>query len=187
MILILDLDRTLNILEPSSVRSIRELAPPRLRARNGAALWEWIARHVNEVEYQVHEPALEVVEALSERADVVVVNTGRPEASRASTMRWLKSHFRVDLLLMRADGDFRPTFEVKRDNHNHSILPLRAGRLTFAFDDNPPAIQFYRHAGAIAFAAPQCWETLSAELRRAGARGNIADMLARRARWQASI
>lgn len=180
MILILDLDRTLNILEPASARSIRDLAPPRLRARNGAALWKWIANHVSEVEYRVHEGALEVVEALSEEADVVAVNTGRPEASRASTMRWLERYFRVDLLLMRADDDFRSTFEVKRDNHDRAILPLRAGHLTFAFDDNPSAVEFYRRAGAIALAAPRCWETLSSELRRGASRTTIASTLVRR-------
>lgn len=181
MLLILDLDSTLNTLTPPWVRSVRELAPRYLRERGGAGLWKWIAAHVSEVEYPVRERALEVVATLSETAEVVAVNTGRPEACRDATTRWLRRYFRVDMLLMRADGDFRPTFEVKRDNHDRAILPLRSGRMTYAFDDNPRAVEVYRHAGAIAFAAPQCWDMLSHELKRIGSSPKDARRLLRRA------
>src|SRR5947209_18212942 len=108
MILVLDLDRTLNRLYPPWIRSIRELVPPEL-AKNGPEAWEWIAAHVATTDYPVNETALPIVRKLSECASRVFVNTGRPEMAWDATVKWLRNYFRVDRLLMRARGDLRPT------------------------------------------------------------------------------
>ena len=84
MILVLDLDRTLNRLHPSWVRSIRDLAPAELRAENGRAFWDWIIAHLTEVEYPPHQPALDILHVLAADASAVVINTGRPKPCAAS-------------------------------------------------------------------------------------------------------
>ena len=96
MILVLDLDRTLNRLHPSWVSSIRDLAPAELRAENGRAFWDWIITHLTEVEYSPHQPALDILDVLAADASAVVINTGRPEALRRVSEHWLQRFLRVE-------------------------------------------------------------------------------------------
>jgi hypothetical protein len=161
MILVLDLDRTLNRLYPPWARSIRDLVPPAVARRGGYAIWDWIAAHLAERNYPVHEAALPAVRTLSARASRVIVNTGRPEMAWDITEHWLRGHFRVDQLLMRAKGDFRRTVEIKREHFRAHITPLDPGELIYAFDDNPEAVSMYREHGAIALLAPECWTALA--------------------------
>lgn len=161
MILILDLDRTLNRLYPPWTRSIRDLVPPAVVRRGGYETWEWVAAHLAERDYPVHEAAVPVVRALSAHASRVIVNTGRPEMAWHVTDEWLRSHFRVDRLLMRAKGDFRRTVEIKRDHFTAHILSRNQGELIYAFDDNPEAVTMYNEHGAIALLAPKCWTALA--------------------------
>ncbi len=162
MILVLDLDRTLNRLYPPWARSIRELVPPALVRRAGHEMWDWLAAHLAEHTYPVHEGALPVVRVLSAGASRVIVNTGRPETARGTTNKWLRNHFRVDQLLMRARGDFRRTVEVKREHFRTDILSGHEDETIYAFDDNRDAVNMYRQHGAISLLAPQCWNSLSA-------------------------
>lgn len=161
MILVLDLDRTLNRLYPPWARSIRDLVPPPLARRGHYEMWDWITSHLAAHEYPVHDVAVSVVRALSTRASSVIVNTGRPETVWNATDEWLRSYFRIDQLLMRAEGDFRRTVDVKREHFIGDILPSYPGELVCAFDDNSQAVGMYRQYGAIALLAPQCWTTIA--------------------------
>ncbi|MBV8056127.1 MAG: hypothetical protein JO071_12905 [Deltaproteobacteria bacterium] len=161
MILVLDLDRTLNRLYPPWVRSIRDLVPPALARQGSYEMWEWIAAHVAENDYPVYKTAVLVVRALSARASRIIVNTGRPEKARHATEAWLHKYFRVDQLLMRAEGDFRRTVEVKREHLIIDILPLYPEEMIYAFDDNRESVRMYQDNGAIALLAPECWTTIS--------------------------
>lgn len=163
MILVLDLDRTLNRLYPPWARSIRDLVPPALARRGRYEMWNWITAHLAAHEYPVHDVAVPVVRALSTHASCVIVNTGRPETAWNATDGWLRSYFRVDQLLMRAEGDFRRTVEIKRDHFTAEILPSYPGELVCAFDDNSQAVRMYREHGAIALQAPECWTAISTE------------------------
>jgi hypothetical protein len=164
MLLIFDLDRTLNCLHPATLKSVRELAPRHLIHENGPALWEWIANHLNSVEYPVNQDALDVIRGLGRHACAVVVNTGRPETARDATERWLKRFFRVDLLFMRSTADFRPTSVVKHDHLIRNILPIYGSADAYAFEDNNSSLDMYRGSGVAAFAAPNCWQRLSTHI-----------------------
>lgn len=87
MLLILDVDYTLNCFYPPSVH---DLAPPELLGQEGPALWAWLIEHLSTVEYPVREQAVEVLGWLNACAPKVVVSTGRPEALRDVTERWLR-------------------------------------------------------------------------------------------------
>jgi hypothetical protein len=178
MILVLDLDRTLNRLHPAWVRSIRDLAPAELRAENGRAFWDWIISHLAKVEYPPHKPALETLKLLCAEATAVTINTGRPEALRAVSRRWLEQFMRVDGIWMRGNDDFRPTAEVKRDNLE-SLLRLYPSDEVFAFDDNEAALRTYREAGVDAFWAPRCWDELLIEIRGRESNQAVASILRR--------
>ena len=161
MILILDLDRTLNRLYPPWTRSIRDLVPLVLAGSNRRVMWEWIAAHLAENKYPVHDGAVRVVQALSERASRVIVNTGRPEIILDDTREWLRNYFRVDQLMMRAAGDFRRTIEIKREHLTVDIVPAFPGETIYAFDDNQETVQMYRRHGAVALLAPECWTAIA--------------------------
>jgi hypothetical protein len=159
MILILDLDRTLNRLYPPSARSIRDLAPPDLRAENGRRFWDWVIDHLLQVAYPPHETAFAVLKVLSAEASKIIVNTGRPETLRGVSEDWIRCFLPVDEIRMRADDDFRPTAEVKRNNIT-SVLRAHSSGEIYAFDDNEAALRIYREIGIASLRAPDCWNDL---------------------------
>lgn len=161
MLLILDVDYTLNHFYPPS---IRELAPPELLDNSNPQLWEWIVDHLSTVEYPVHETAMEVLQRLYRCDPLVVVSTGRPEALREVTEKWLCQFFQFEHLFMRPDGDFRLNAEVKRDALTNAILPLAGSRQAYAFEDDAGSLQMYQELGVRSFAAPDCWEKLNAHI-----------------------
>jgi len=161
MLLILDVDYTLNRFYPPS---IRELAPPELLDNRNPQLWEWLVDHLSTVEYPVHEIAVEVLQRLNRCDPLVVVSTGRPEALRDVTEKWLRQFFQFEHLFMRSDGDFRQNAEVKRDTLTNTILPLAGSRQVYAFEDDAGSLQMYQELGVRPFAAPDCWEKLSVHL-----------------------
>jgi hypothetical protein len=162
MLLILDVDYTLNRFYPPS---IRDLAPPELLNDKKPELWDWIVDHLSTVEYPVHETAVEVLQHLNRCDPLVVVSTGRPEALRTVTERWLRQFFQFDHLFMRPNGDFRLNADVKRDTLTNEILPLAAGRQAYAFEDDAGSLQMYQELGVRPFTAPDCWEKLRVHLR----------------------
>lgn len=84
----------------------------------------------------------------------------------------------IDALWMRANDDFRPTAEVKRDNLQ--LLPRACqSRDIFAFDDNPAALRAYRDAGINALWAPRCWDDLLAAIGEGAAHQGAAEILRR--------
>jgi hypothetical protein len=93
-----------------------------------------------------------------------VVSTGRPEALRDVTERWLRQFFQFEHLFMRPDSDFRQNAEVKRDALTNAILPLAGNRQAYAFEDDANSLQMYQELGVRPFAAPECWEKLSAHI-----------------------
>lgn len=163
MILLLDLDRTLNRLYPPSARSIRDLAPADLRAENGSALWDWIVEHLSKMAYPPLEEAFAAIRLLSTETSAIFVNTGRPEALRETSHRWLSQFANVDHIWMRSHRDFRRTAEVKLDNIV-TLVRSHPPDDIFAFDDNEAALEKYRQVGMNTMTAPECWNALLAAL-----------------------
>ncbi len=63
-----------------------------------------------------HLDDLRNTDLVRDHAHKIVIVTSRHEEYRALTLRWLKRHkILVEELLMRENGDHRPSVEVKRD------------------------------------------------------------------------
>lgn len=176
MILLLDIDCTLNRLHPPTARSIRDLAPEELRGTNGRAFWEWAIAHLSSVVYPPHEEAFETLRLLSSHASAIFVNTGRPEALRAASERWLRRHLVVDRIWMRAADDFRMTTEVKRANLAQLLCFHRPADI-YAFEDNPATLRCYKEAGITSLRAPHCWSKLRQALRGETTEDRLAEIL----------
>ncbi len=157
MLLILDVDYTLNQFYPPS---LPDIAPAGLIEQSGPPMWEWITQHLKEVEYPVWEKAVEIVHWLHQCKPTVIVSTGRPEALRGVTERWLRRYFRFDTLLMRQADDFRPNAEIKQDALQKNIVPRIGEKRVYAFEDDATTLTMYQQEGIQTFTAPACWEQL---------------------------
>jgi hypothetical protein len=95
------------------------------------------------------DPLVEQIARLVELLDrdlLVVLLTARPTKVRAVTVDWLGRHgVRWDLLVMRADGDFRPSQQAKRE----AVRALKSVGfdLRLAVDDDPRVAKMFRAEG----------------------------------------
>lgn len=81
------------------------------------------------------------------RGHAVIISTGRPEYVAQVTARWLKLHSIEPIaLLMRGDGDNRPTITIKEEHYRHTI-GMSLGQLHYVYDDNPNIIDMYKRLG----------------------------------------
>lgn len=81
----------------------------------------------------------------------VALVTGRPEERRAATEDWLRRKaVPWHELRMRADGDYRPDVEVKRE---HLVAMRREGlRVVLVLDDRDRVVSMWREEGV------PCWQ-----------------------------
>jgi len=111
---------------------------------------DWDAFFTAAVDDPPHEEGLAVVARLEEHHDVVFL-TGRPQAHRAATERWLERNgIGGHRLVMRPEGDRRPAAELKRE-----LLALLAeGReVSVVVDDDPLVIDAMAATGLPTFLA----------------------------------
>ncbi len=91
-------------------------------------------------------PVVTLLRAMKTLGYRIILSTGRFEESRTRTEKWLRKHliFYHDLF-MRADGDFRPDFEVKED----MLRELQIGRdnILFVVDDRASVVEMWRRNG----------------------------------------
>jgi hypothetical protein len=96
-----------------------------------------------------NDPLIDQVARLVELLDpalLVVLLTARPVRVRPSTLDWLARHgVRWDLLVMREDGDFRPSHEAKLDAVR-ALLGVGFD-LRLAVDDDPRNAAMFRAEG----------------------------------------
>lgn len=84
--------------------------------------------------------------AMNRMGIVVFLCTGRPEAHRDVTERWLSKHgVAYRGMLMRADGDFRPDHEVKREML--AVIRDAGYRVLFAVEDRASVTAMWRAEG----------------------------------------
>jgi hypothetical protein len=168
MLLILDIDFTLNRIPPPHVSSLRDLAPLHIARADDRVFYDWLTRHLQSTDYPPRDDAVAVVQALSRHASHIMVNTGRPEPLRESTKRWLIRYFPFTHLFMRKPHDFRHNCEVKGEHLRERIFPLlRDAEPVWAFEDDPETLSMYAQEGVRTFAAPRCWGELYSALGRA--------------------
>lgn len=91
-----------------------------------------------------------------EANDRIMFSTGRPERTRMATYMWLRSALGLSIrdhydpiIAMRADGDRRPSYEVKRDNL-HKMLALGI-KPEVAYEDRADDAAMYREEGLFVF------------------------------------
>ena len=95
------------------------------------------------------DPLIDQVARLVDLLDpslLVILLTARPVRIRPPTLDWLARHeVRWDLLVMREDGDFRPSHEAKLD----AVRALQAVgfELRLAVDDDPRNAVMFRAEG----------------------------------------
>jgi phosphoglycolate phosphatase-like HAD superfamily hydrolase len=93
-----------------------------------------------------HPQAIAWVEDMADAGHQILVVTARMEKWRGLTQRWLDTHMTraATELVMRADHDYRPDFQVKREIHD-----ALAQRFTIAAacDDNPSIVALWNEIG----------------------------------------
>ena len=109
---------------------------------NGQGEKNFTAFHKASLFCPPHEWVLKLLLQLDERAVIV---TGRDERFRDVTQDWLykhKTYGRTVGLFMRAWGDLRKDYEIKREILVQKILPYYEP--IFAVDDNPNVLALWR-------------------------------------------
>jgi hypothetical protein len=77
--------------------------------------------------------------------DIVAV-TARPEWNRQMTVRWMIQHdVPIDVILMRADDDHRPSVEVKRSLVTEAFPDLSV--IEFVLEDRDDCVAVYKQLG----------------------------------------
>lgn len=98
---------------------------------------------------------IKVVETMTNKEDCgILFITGRPEWCRNETSNWLSRHVsfatRRAALLMRADGDRRPDYVVKRELFERSSVDARD--VLFVLEDRSSVVAMWREIGLT------CWQ-----------------------------
>jgi hypothetical protein len=105
--------------------------------------------------------AQSVFKEIKDDFDDIVFITGRPESTREATKDWILEYFGYEVLdealLMRPDGDTRPSKEVKKE-----LLGNLGDVSGILFDDESGNLAMFEEQGyGEAFRAPDCWAALS--------------------------
>lgn len=77
----------------------------------------------------------------------VICITGRPERTRAATLKWFREKIgpEPDAIYMRKDHDFRPDVEIKREWVEK--LRKEGNNIILAFEDRDRVVKMYRDLG----------------------------------------
>jgi hypothetical protein len=96
---------------------------------------------------KVSEDALDtIIAGITRRYKHVIVMSGRPEACRVATEKWLCKHdVRFDGLFMRPDGDKRSDVVVKRELYRQFVEPNYS--IDFVLDDRNRVVEMWRDNG----------------------------------------
>lgn len=104
------------------------------------------AFHAAAADVPPNQQALDFVARAHADGHTIVVVTARSEKWADSTADWLRRHLDVpfDGPFHRADGDFRPDIQVKREIHRYLA---RHYDIRGAIDDNPNVIALWTQLG----------------------------------------
>lgn len=83
------------------------------------------------------EPGRELLHIMNQDG-IVVYATGRPERTRQATIEWLhKNRLPIRAMLMRKDGDFRPSPEIKIEQVREVLESFSNIDKVWFIDDDP--------------------------------------------------
>ena len=95
----------------------------------------------------VHEVVASWIRALYAEYNVVIVS-GRHDTCGEDTVQWLEGHgIPFDHILMRAGGDNRGDFIIKKEILTELLSVLSQGQLAFVLDDRPQVVKMWRENG----------------------------------------
>lgn len=95
----------------------------------------------------VHEVVADWLRALYPHYNVVIVS-GRHDTCGEDTVVWLEGHgIPFDHILMRAGGDNRSDFIIKKEILTELLSVLSQGQLAFVLDDRPQVVRMWRDNG----------------------------------------
>jgi len=90
---------------------------------------------------------LQKIKKIAESYEIVII-TGRPDEYRRQTESWLRKYnVPFTRLLMRASGDHRPDYVIKRE----MLDEAGRDRVALVIDDRPLVCQMFRDAGIRVF------------------------------------
>lgn len=104
------------------------------------------AFHAGSAHCPPHGEAIDWVEQMADAGHHILVVTARMEQWRSMTQTWLDTHLTRPFteLVMRANRDFRPDHQVKREIH---AALSRRFTITAACDDNPSIVALWNEIG----------------------------------------
>lgn len=160
MLIVCDIDGTLNVISPKRLRLIQKECP------SEADFLAFLEPNLVKLDLPIPE-AKEGLLAIARNLNRVYFVTGRRESLRKVTRWWLKKHFglsvRNDHLLMRPIDSMVTASDYKKWVLENKILPLKA---QFAYpvdllflDDDAYVLNLYSKYG-VALKAPECWSLL---------------------------
>ena len=95
----------------------------------------------------VHTVVADWVRAIYPHYNVVIVS-GRHDTCGEDTVAWLEGHsIPFDHILMRAGGDNRSDFIIKKEILTELLTVLSQGQLAFVLDDRPQVVKMWRENG----------------------------------------
>lgn len=89
-------------------------------------------------------PVVRMVQAMAKAGISVIFCSGRMEQARPGTTRWLAAHYghHYEMLLMRADGDYRKDSVVKEEIYRERIEPFY--NIMAVIDDRTQVVDMWR-------------------------------------------
>jgi 5'(3')-deoxyribonucleotidase len=88
----------------------------------------------------------EIIDMAHRSGREVVAVTGRPEYNRQMTMRWMIQYdIPIDVILMRAADDHRPSVEVKKELVTETFPDLSV--IDFVLEDRDDCVAAYKQLG----------------------------------------
>ncbi len=132
------------------------LADTRRREHHLRGRKDWDAFFAAAADDEVHPEGMAVHRTAIERGLTVVYLSGRPEAQREASLRWLRENRFVDgELLLRPPGDRRPATVVKLE----ALIELaKRARLELLVDDDPAVIAAVRACGLVTAVLHATWQ-----------------------------
>ena len=145
---------------------------PRIEAiseKSGVPEHKWTQEQVDEftkpelIKLDAVIPGAENLVQLARRCGAkLVFLTGRSEVARRATRIWLENKldiFETVPLVMRPNGDFRPTAECKEDVFLRAVDQVYRDANFIFFEDDEELLRRYSKYG-LALKAPECWSVI---------------------------
>lgn len=130
------------------VRGVRHFLKP----KNGSKRRDFDSFHRMSEFSPANDDVLQIMKDADAAGFEVLITTARSEPYRETTQKWLDDHgVKYSNIFMRAEGDFRSDYEVKKEMFQQISMYYDVVR---CIDDNPQAIRAWRENGVAVTTVP---------------------------------